>query len=117
MKAKPLLLIVLALLASLTTPASALTPQGRQITGTIAKVDAPNREVEMFREDSGAPASFIWNRHTSFIAASQFTDAIILKKGARITVSRHAPFFRKPFVTKVTLQPSQQPKPKNQTSK
>ncbi len=104
MKTKPLFLIlVFAFFANFAMPASAITPQGRKITGTITKVDAVAREVEMVREDSGEPVMFTWNKHTSFLADGQFVDSTVLKKGARIEAIRHAPFFGKPFATKITL--------------
>ena len=104
MKTKSRLLVpLLALCASFAAPASARSPQPRQITGTVRKVDAPAREVEMLREDKGTPLHFVWNKHTTFIANAQFADAGILKKGTRVEVNCHTPFFGKPFVTKVTL--------------
>lgn len=113
MKTRPLFLIlVFAFLANFATPASAASARGRTVTGTITKVDAAARDVELRVEDTGAPVMFTWNRHTSFIANGQFTDAAILKKGARIEVIRHTPFFGKPFVTKVTLQTSNHTKQK-----
>ena len=104
MKTEPLLItLVLTFLLSLAPPAAARSPQPRQITGTIRKVDAPAREVEMLREDKGTLLNFVWNKYTTFIAHAQFADAGILKKGARVEVNSHTPFFGKPFVTKVTL--------------
>lgn len=103
-KTKSLLIaLVLSFLLSLATPAAAITPHGRLITGTIKKVDTAAREVEMLREDNGTLKTFVWNRYTNFIANAQFADASILKKGARVEVNCHTPFFGKPFVTKVTL--------------
>ena len=113
MKTKSLLLVpLLAFFASITAPASAITPHGRQITGTIRKVDAPAREVEMLREDKGTLLNFVWNKYTTFIANAQFADAGILKKGARVEVNSHTPFFGKPFVTKVTLLQTHNQNPK-----
>ena len=98
-----LIAIVFASLANFATPASARSPQGRHITGIIRKVDASAREVEMLRENDRTPITFVWNRFTTFVAATSMADAAILKKGARVEVVRHTPFFGKPFVTKVTL--------------
>ena len=104
MKTKSLLItLVLSFLLSLTAPATATTSRPRVITGTVKKVDAPAKEVEMLREDDGTLKTFVWNKHTSFIANAQIADATILKKGARVEVNCHTPFFGKPFVTKVTL--------------
>ena len=103
MKTKSLLTtLVLFFLLSLVPPAAARNP-GTRITGTIKKVDAPAKEVEMLREDEGTLISFMWNKQTSFFANAQATDASILKTGARVEVIRHRPLFGKPFITKVTL--------------
>lgn len=108
MKTKPLLIaLLLTFFVSLAPPASALTPRGHPITGTIQKVDAQTREVEMLREDKGMLIIFTWSNRTSFVASAQMTDATILKKGAHVVVSHHVPFFGKPFVTRVTLIPAQ----------
>lgn len=94
------------LLLNLVTPASAVSSHGRRITGTIQMVDAQSQEVAMLREDKGIVIKFVWNKRTTFVASSQIADASILKRGARIEVIRHEPFFGKPFVTKVTLLPT-----------
>lgn len=104
--------LLLVIMTGIVTPASAIPRTGRYITGVIQKVDVPNQEVALLREDSGGVVSFIWNKRTDFIASGKFTDAAILKKGARVEVIRHAPFFGKPFVTKVTLLPATNPQTK-----
>ena len=105
MKTTPLLVaLVFVFLASFATPAAARNP-GTRITGTIKQVDAQTREVEMLREDKGTLIKFVWDRLTDFFANAQFTDATILKKGARVEVIYHVPLFGKPLVTKVTLLP------------
>ena len=110
MKSIPSLVALLfVFLANFATPAAARTPRGTRITGIIKKVDAPTQEVEMLREDKGTLIKFVWNRFTSFFANSQSSDAAILKKGARVEVIYHAPFFGKPLVTKVTLLPTTNP--------
>ena len=109
MKTQPLLLtLVLTLLLSLVPPAAAATSHARLITGTIKKVDAAAHEVEMLREDDGTLKTFVWNKHTDFFANAQAAGATILKKGARVEVNCHTPLFGKPFVTKVTLLPTNQ---------
>lgn len=110
----PLKLITLlsALLANFATPADARSPQGRHITGTIRKVDATAKEVEMLREDKGTVIKFVWNKQTDFIASGQFADPAILTKGARVEVIHHEPFFGSPFVRKVTLLSTSNPNKK-----
>ena len=110
MKTKPLLIaLLLTFFVSIAVPASALTPRGRLITGTIQKVDAQTHEVEMLREDKGTVITFTWSKRTSFVANAQMTDAAILKQGAHVVVSHHVPFFGKPFVTRATLLPTTKP--------
>ena len=98
-----LIALLFVLLANLVTPAEAITAHGRRILGIIEKVNAQSHEIEMQRADDGTRIKFIWNKQTDFIAYAQFTDATSLKKGARVEVIRHAPFFGSPFVTKATL--------------
>jgi Cu/Ag efflux protein CusF len=103
----PTLLIALLItfFSSIAQPAAALTPRGRPITGTIQKVDTQSREVALLREDKGTVITFVWVSRTTFVADAKMADANILKKGARVEVSHHVPFFGKPFVTRVTLLP------------
>jgi hypothetical protein len=107
-----LIAILFAVLASFVTPAIARAPQGRHITGTIRKVDATAKEVEMLREDKGTVIKFVWNKQTDFIVAGQFADPAILTKGARVEVIHHEPFFGSPFVRKVTLLSTSNPNKK-----
>ncbi len=109
-----LIIVVILLLAAFLAPVSAVTPHGRRVTGTIKKVDAAKREVEMLADDTNALVTFTWNSQTSFVANAKFTDAAILRAGARVEVVRHVPFFGSPFVTKVTLQTNRQTKPTKQ---
>lgn len=98
--------ILFAFLVSLSAPAAAITPHGRRVTGTIQKVDASTREVELLQKDTRMPVAFVWNRLTTFVTGTSMADAAILKKGARVEVIRHVPFFGKPFAAKVTLLPA-----------
>jgi len=100
-----LIAIVITILANLAPPAAALTPHGRHVTGTVQKVDAGAREVELLPADTRTPVTFLWDRQTTFIAGLQTVDAAMLKKGARVDVILHVPFFGKAFVTKVALLP------------
>ena len=115
MKTTPSLVALLfVFLASFATPAAAITPHGRRITGTIQKVDASAREVEMLREDNGKPLTFIWNKLTTFVTGTSMSDAAILRKGARVEVIRHVPFFGEPFASRVLILASDRPtKPAN----
>lgn len=110
MKTKPLLIVLLlTFVVSIAQTATALTPRGRPITGTIQKLDALSHEVEMLREDKGTVITFTLSKRTSFVANAQMTDATILKPGAHVVVSHHVPFFGRPFVTRVTLLPTTKP--------
>jgi hypothetical protein len=95
--------LLFVLLANFTISAEAMSPHGRHITGIIKSVDARTREVEMLREDKGTLIKFVWNKWTDFIANGQFAAPTILKKGVRVEVIHHQPFFGSPFVRKVTL--------------
>ena len=111
MKTTPLLIaLMFAALANFATPAAAITPQGRHITGTIQTVDASAREAQMLPQDNATPVTFVWNKLTTFVTAASMADATILKKGARVEVILHRPFFGKPFVAKVTLLPTNKKK-------
>ena len=59
----------------------------------------------MRREDNGTPITFTWSKLTTFVTSTSMADATILRKGARVEVTRHVPLFGKPLVTKVTLLP------------
>ena len=93
-------------LVNLVMPAAATTPKGTRIIGTIQTVDAKAEVVKMQREEKSALLEFTWSNRTIFIANGKITDAAILKKGARVEVICHFPFFGKPDVTKVTLLPA-----------
>jgi Cu/Ag efflux protein CusF len=105
MKTLPLLIAFCFTLLT-ATPAAAKSPRGTHITGTIQKVDASTREVELLQEDTRTPITFVWNRLTTFVTGTSMADAAILKKGARVEIILHRPFFGKPFVAKVTLLPA-----------
>lgn len=60
----------------------------------------------MLREEHATLITFIWIKRTAFVANSQFTNASILKKGARVDVIYHKPIFGSPFVTRVLLLPN-----------
>ncbi len=108
MTARLLTIFCLAFLAVM--PAAAITPQGRHHTGTIQKVDTSAREVEMLREDNGTPITFVWNKLTTFVTDTSMADSAILKKGARVEIILHRPFFGRPFVAKVRLLSATHPK-------
>jgi hypothetical protein len=104
MKGNPLLFaLLLTLLIGVVQRASALTPRGYPITGTIQRVDTQTHEVDLLREDKGTVITFVWVSRTTFVSNGRRTDAAILKPGARVEVSHHVPFFGKPFVTRVII--------------
>lgn len=102
-----LVALLFAFLASFATPASARTHPGTHLTGTILKVDAGMQEVEMQGEDNGTLIKFTWSSRTAFFANGQAADAAIVKKGARVDVIYHMPFFGKPWVAKIVVLPKQ----------
>ena len=99
------IVLVFACLACLPTPAVAATSPVRHLSGTIQKVDTQVRELEIRPDDKGPDLTFVWGRLTTFVANGQIADAAILKRGSRVEVRYHRPFFGKPSLTKVTLLP------------
>ena len=95
--------LVLAVIVSIPTPASARAPRGRPISGIVQKTNAATREAEIVRTDTGALLRFVWISRTIFVANMQVADAAILELGAKVEVIYHQPFFGQPYVTKVTL--------------
>ena len=104
-----LLATLLTFLLSLAPPAAALPHTGNTITGTIQKVDARKQEVQLLREDKGTLLKFIWNKDTTFAVGTRAADSAILKKGTRVVVDCHIPFFGPPVGAKVTLLPAIRP--------
>lgn len=47
--------------------------------------------------------SFEWNRDTQFFQGYAFTSPRVLRAGDAVRIRYHAPFFGKPFVTKVAF--------------
>ena len=110
-----LMIAVVMLVASLVTTGHALTPHGRRHTGTIQSVDHANRRAVLLSVDDTKPITFIWNKHTDFIAGTSFVKASSMLNGSRVEITLHRPFFGEPFITKVVLFDSpSKPKP-NQT--
>lgn len=99
-------IIALALAVSIPTLAVARTHMGRHITGIVQKSNVQTREVEILRADTGTTLSFVWNNRTTFVANMQVVDPTILKRGAKVEVIYHQPFFDQAFVSKVTLLPA-----------
>ena len=94
---------MVAILATTAPFAAALPNSGRRITGTILKVEPRVREAGMRWDDKGTVIAFSWNDRTTFVSNATFTDAAILQPKARVNVIYHAPFFGKPFVSRVRL--------------
>lgn len=97
------LVLVLSFALFIPLSAPALTPRGRLIAGVVQRVDAQTKEVQMRRDGSGEVIAFVCAQRAVFFANGESTTPVILKVGAHVEVSRHVPFFGKPFVTRVRL--------------
>lgn len=95
--------LALAVVVCIPSLATARTHTGSHITGIVQKTNVQVREAEILRTDTGVRLSFVWNNQTTFVANTQLVNAAILKRGAKVEVIYHQPFFGRPFVTRVTL--------------
>jgi hypothetical protein len=95
--------LALAVILGIPTPAAARALRGRSISGIVQKTNAPTREAEIVRSDTGTPLSFVWISRTIFVANAEVVNAAILEPGAKVEVIYHQPVFGRPFVTRVTL--------------
>ncbi len=94
---------VLAFVVSLMTSATALPLSGRYVTGIVKKVDLQTRQALVLPLKTAEPLGFTWNSRTVFAANKQTADAGIVKRGAKVRVIYHRPFFGPPYVSKVAL--------------
>lgn len=98
-----LTLLIVAVLLGFAPASHALTPHGRHHTGIIQQVTAETRHAVLLPADNSKPITFLWNKHTEFVAGSGFVEASSMTKGSRVEIILHRPFFGEPFVTKVIL--------------
>ncbi|MBS0658577.1 MAG: hypothetical protein JSR82_10080 [Verrucomicrobia bacterium] len=103
---KLLLAGVPALALSLLTPstASALSQRGRQIDGSVVRVEFTQRNAMIAQTSDQRQLSFQWNNRTDFVRGASFTDAkTALKAGNLVRVTYHRPFFGPATVSRVVL--------------
>lgn len=94
---------VLAFVVSLMTSATALPLSGRYVTGIVKKVDPQARQAQVLPLETTESLGFTWNRRTVFSANKQAADAGVVKRGAKVRVIYHRPFFGPAYVSKVAL--------------
>ena len=94
--------LILTLVVSMTTAATALPLSGRYITGIVRKMDWQAQEAEISLPETGQSIIFTWNRRTRFLANGEVAGSGILKPETMIQVIYHQPFFGRPFVSRVT---------------
>lgn len=95
--------LMLAFVVSLMTSATALPLSGRYVTGIVKKVDLQARQAQILPLEKAEPLGFTWNPRTVFSAKKQPADAGIVKRGAKVKVIYHQPFFGPAYVSRVTL--------------
>lgn len=103
MMRRHIFVLALAFVVGIPSLATARTPRGRHISGIVQKTNVQMREAEILQTDTGVPLSFVWNNLATFVANMQVVDAAILKRGAKVEVIYHQPFFSRAYVSKVTL--------------
>lgn len=96
-------LLFVAVLAVTGVEAVALPPLGRDVEGVIASVDASAQTLRLRRSKDSESMLLIWNSRTRFVEKARFVSAEKLRAGAPVTIIYRAPFFGKPFATKVLL--------------
>ena len=94
-------LIFFAVLAVGSVDAVALPPLGRDMDGLIESVDAQAQTFRLRPASDSQAITLAWNRRTRFVQSTRVVSAARLLAGAPVTVTYRAPFFGKPFATKV----------------
>ncbi|MBS0657223.1 MAG: hypothetical protein JSR82_03125 [Verrucomicrobia bacterium] len=84
--------------------ASALSPRGRQVDGSVVRVALVERSAVIAQTSDRKQLSFQWNDRTDFVRGASFTDAkTALKAGALVRVTYHRPIFGPATVSRVVL--------------
>lgn len=81
--------------------ASAHTVRSRPACGVVERLDVAGRYVRFSPTNSKAPTELALTRRTKFVHNGRFAPPDELKDGTRAVVYYRAPFFGRPFVTKV----------------
>lgn len=97
----PFALVVAGLLCPTTT--EAMSPLSRERDAVVTSIDRNNTILTVQIKEESRPRSFEWNDDTWFVQHGRFTGSTALKPGAAVRIRYRAPFFGKPFVSKVTL--------------
>jgi len=92
-------LVAAALLVA--SDAFARPPRSRPVAATVESVSLETRTLTITPAKDKGPSDLTLTRQTKFIHNWKFAPANELKTGAHVTVYYHAPFFGKPFATKI----------------
>jgi len=104
MKANTFVVALLAFAWAAVPDASALTPRGRIIDGTVLSADHATREAAIKRPDVAAALPFTWNKNTTFVQGANFVDPhAALRGGTQVRVTYHKPLFGPATVSRVVL--------------
>jgi hypothetical protein len=77
------------------------TPHAREAHGVIQSIDYQKQTLTVAYAKGRGPQKLIWRSDTEFLQDLTPVSATELKEGAQVTIYYHAPFFGKPFATKV----------------
>ena len=81
--------------------AFAHTPHACEIHGVIQSIDYQKRTLTLSQTEEHDPRKVIWKSNTQFLLDSRNVNATKLVIGTHVTIYYHAPFFGKPFATKI----------------
>ncbi|MBS0657785.1 MAG: hypothetical protein JSR82_05990 [Verrucomicrobia bacterium] len=81
-----------------------MSTRGRQIDGSVVRVEFAQRSAIIAQTRDQRQVSFQWNNGTDFVRGAAFTDAkTALKPGNLVRVTYHRPFFGPATVSRVVL--------------
>ena len=94
-------IVTLVLLLASGLDGWAHTPRSREISGIIQEVNVEKRMFTVEATEDGKVMKLVWTRDTKFVQDQRVVDSPALKTGLKVCVDYRAPFFGKPYATKV----------------
>jgi len=85
------------------------TPRTRQVSGIIQAFDVDKHTFVVNDTEHGKLVKLAWTTDTKFFQHQQAVDSTGLKAGLKVYVDYHAPFFGRPYATKVAWGDDRQP--------
>lgn len=82
----------------------AATPRAREWCGIVEGINYDEQTLTIRSSKKGNALQVLWKKDTRFVRDGKFEPAGALKKGAKVCVYYHSPFFGRPFATKVVWQ-------------